>query len=51
MRTSLMPYSYEIDKQHRLVITTATGVFTTEEVLDHAQRLKRDPDFFCAGSQ
>jgi hypothetical protein len=40
-----MPYSFVIDKQHRLVITTATGVFTTAEVLDHAQRLKRDPDF------
>src|SRR5215471_5111129 len=42
---SLMPASYVIDKQRRLVISTATGVVTAEECKQHQDRLVNDPDF------
>ncbi len=40
-----MPISYRIDKQRRLVLTTATGVLTEEELLDHKRALIVDPEF------
>ena len=40
-----MPISYEIDSVRRLVLATATGVLTDEDVLQHKQRLAKDPDF------
>ncbi len=40
-----MPISYRIDKQRRLVLTTATGVLTDEELLDHKRALIVDPEF------
>src|SRR5215475_4033592 len=40
-----MPASYVIDKQRRLVISTATGVVTAEECKQHQDRLVNDPDF------
>ncbi len=40
-----MPISYRIDKQRRLVLTTATGVLTDEELPDHKRALIVDPEF------
>jgi len=40
-----MPVEYVIDKERRLVITTATGRVTFEEARAHQERLRNDPDF------
>lgn len=40
-----MPCDYVIDKEHRLVVSAAKGIFTAQDALDHADRLKYDPDF------
>jgi hypothetical protein len=40
-----MPVTYKIDKERRLVSSTAYGVVTREEILDHQRRLAADPDF------
>jgi hypothetical protein len=44
-----MPVSYEIDKQQRLVVCTATGVCTADDVLRFREQLlsdsRFDPDF------
>ena len=40
-----MPLSYAIDKQHRLVTSTASGVVTYSDITSHQSRLKNDPDF------
>ena len=36
---------YKIDKERRLVLSSAAGVFTKEDVLGHMERLSKDPDF------
>jgi hypothetical protein len=46
-----MPVGYKIDKEHRLVMSTAYGVVTREDVLFHQQRLVTDPDFRPTYSQ
>jgi hypothetical protein len=40
-----VPAFYKIDKERRLVMTTAWGVATMSEALAHQQRLMNDPDF------
>ncbi len=40
-----MPASYVIDKKNRLVIGTASGVLTLDEILQLREQLKSDPDF------
>jgi hypothetical protein len=40
-----MPLSYRIDKERRLVNTTAWDVLTSPEVLEHMRQLSSDPDF------
>ena len=40
-----MPLTYVIDKERRLVISTASGVLTYAEGLAHAERLRNDPEF------
>jgi hypothetical protein len=40
-----MPVGYKIDKEHKLVMSTAYGAVTREDVLFHQQRLTADPDF------
>jgi len=40
-----MPLNYVVDKQHRLVTSTASGVVTYSDVTSHQSRLKNDPDF------
>jgi hypothetical protein len=36
---------YEIDKERRLVTTTAAGVITLAAIWAHQERLAKDPDF------
>jgi hypothetical protein len=40
-----MPLSYLINKQRRLVTSTASGVVTYSDITTHQSRLKNDPDF------
>ena len=37
--------SYTIDQERRLVVSVAIDSFTTEDALDHLERLKEDPSF------
>lgn len=46
-----MPLGYKIDREHKLVMSTAYGAVTREDVLFHQQRLAADPDFSPAFSQ
>jgi hypothetical protein len=45
MQYIFMPAFYEIDKQRKLVVSTASGVLTLAEVLAHQQQLLEDSDF------
>ncbi len=38
-----MPASYEIDKQRRLVFSTAVDPFTPADALEHQEKLAKDP--------
>jgi len=40
-----VPVSFRIDRARRLVVTTARGVLTDEEVLNHVRELTTDPEF------
>jgi hypothetical protein len=42
---------YEIDKERRLITSTASGVITLPEVWAHQQRLETDPDFDAGFAQ
>jgi hypothetical protein len=46
-----MPIRYVIDKERRLVITTASGVLTFAEAKAHQDQLANDPDFSADFSQ
>jgi hypothetical protein len=36
---------YEIDKERRLITSTASGVITLPEIWAHQEKLDKDPDF------
>lgn len=38
-------WAYQIDREKRLVTTTAWGTVTTDQILEHHQRLRNDPSF------
>ena len=38
-----MPISYHIDSQHGVILTTASGVLTDDDIIKHKQELLRDP--------
>lgn len=40
-----MPAFYHIDKERRLVLSTASGVLSRDDLHNHMQRLLKDPDF------
>ena len=40
-----MTISYEIDQRERLVTSRLSGVVTNEEVRDHNEKLRADPEF------
>lgn len=46
-----MPAFYKIDKDRRLVLSTASGVFTLGDCLDHNRKLSADPEFDSSFSQ
>jgi hypothetical protein len=46
-----MPAFYKIDKERKLVMSSATGVFNKAVALDHQNRLLADPDFDPSYSQ
>jgi len=46
-----MPACYKIDKERRLVMSTAYGVVTPKDILDHQEKLLADPDFGNTFSQ
>jgi hypothetical protein len=46
-----MPAFYKIDKGHRVVLSTASGVFDLAAALAHQDQLLADPDFDPSYSQ
>jgi hypothetical protein len=40
-----MPALYKIDKQRKLVMSTAAGMVSVAEALAHQEKLSKDPDF------
>jgi len=40
-----MPAFYKIDKAHKLVMSTVSGVFTLADAMAHHGQLLKDPDF------
>jgi hypothetical protein len=46
-----MPLFYKIDKPHKLVMTTASGVFDLAAAYAHQDQLLKDPDFDPVYSQ
>lgn len=46
-----MPAFYKIDKERRLVMSSASGVFTLADAVSHMERLAKDPDFDASFSQ
>ena len=46
-----MSHAYRIDKERRLVTTSAWGVVTREDVLNHQAEITADPDFSATYSQ
>jgi len=46
-----MPAFYKIDKEHRVVLSTASGVFDLAAALAHQDQLLVDPDFDPTYSQ
>ena len=50
-RLGPMPAFYKIDKAHKLVISTGSGVFNLVDGLAHQDQLLKDPDFDPSYSQ
>ena len=46
-----MPWDYKIDKERKLVISTASGAATMADVLAHREKLFNDPDYDRSFSQ
>jgi len=46
-----MPAFYKIDKEHRVVLSTASGIFDLTAALAHQDQLLADPDFDPSYSQ
>lgn len=46
-----MPASYHIDKARRLVVSTASGLLTADDLSLHQRKLLGDPDFDPSCSQ
>jgi hypothetical protein len=46
-----MPAFYHIDKDRKLVMSTASGVLTRNDISTHMMNLLKDPDFNPAFSQ
>ncbi len=46
-----MSVRYEIDKEHRLILTVGEASVTASEIKSHQERLLRDPDFDASFNQ
>ena len=46
-----MPVFYKIDKERRVVLSTASGVVTLADAVSHMDKLSKDPDFDPSFSQ
>ncbi len=46
-----MPAFYRIEKENRLVLSTASGTITPADIFTHQQKLAADPNFDPAFSQ
>lgn len=46
-----MPAFYKIDKERRLVMSSASGVFSMADARSHMEKLSRDPNFDPSFSQ
>ena len=46
-----MPAYFKIDKEHRLVMSTISGVLTMADALAHQENLRKHPDFDPSFSQ
>jgi len=46
-----MPVFYKIDKAHKLVLTTGSGIFDLAAAFAHQDQLLKDPDFDPVYSQ
>ena len=46
-----MPSAYKIDKEKRLVTSSAWGVVTRDDVFSHQEKITADPDFVPTYSQ
>jgi hypothetical protein len=46
-----MPSAYKIDKEQRLVTSSAWGVVTRDDVFSHQEKITADPDFVPTYSQ
>jgi len=46
-----MPAFYKIDKERRLVLSSAYGVFSRADSVAHREKLLKDPDFDPSYSQ
>jgi hypothetical protein len=40
-----MPFSHEIDRSQRIVLSRLWGTLTTEQIDEHRRRIRADPDF------
>ena len=40
-----MPAKYAIDRERKLIISSAWGTMTDDDVLEHHRSLRTDPDF------
>lgn len=46
-----MPAFYKIDKERRVVLSSASGVYCLADARSHQERLSKDPDFDPSFSQ
>jgi hypothetical protein len=46
-----MPAFYKIEKENRLVLSTASGTITPSDIFTHQEKLSADPDFDPSFSQ
>ena len=44
-RAKPVPYTYAIDHERQLVVSTGSGVLTTADIVAHIDRLRSDPNF------
>jgi len=46
-----VPATYRIDRERRIILSTASGVLTDHDIREHQQQLRSDPDFDASFDQ